>query len=189
MAMPELDLARMVRECVGRDVPEVWVSLIGAIQPVVRLAVLRALVRFGVAGQALAEADFAALRACRAETPAAFHVYIRSIAATSVLDHLRSESSLKKGSGKSTINLDDLAAVLVSGDSPADAAERRILRARIARCLMDKDEANRRIFWLCHRQGSALPGVRLGPGGIDVGLSAAGIRTRVPASIRRLESQ
>ena len=183
--MPESDLLRMLCECVRQHVPEAWDGLIGAIQPIVKLGVLRALNRFGVVGQTLVEdltqdvllklcaRDFAVLRACRAETTAAFHVYIRSIATTGVLDHLRSQSALKKVPDKSTVQLDDVAASLVSSDSPAEAAERRILLARIEGCLMDKEEASRRIFWLYYRQGytpkaiAALPGIGLGPDGIE----------------------
>jgi len=183
--MPQVDLHRMLWECVRLGVPEAWNSLIAAIQPIVRSAVLHALIRFGAVGPTLAEdltqdvllklcaRDFAVLRVCRAETTAAFHVYIRSIAATGVLDHIRLETSLKKGSGKATVNLDDAAASLVSSDSPAETAERQILLARIERCLTDKGQANRSIFWLYHRQGytpkaiAALPGICLGPDGIE----------------------
>jgi len=189
-------LVPLLKLCLAKHRRSDWESLADRLQPVVSKGVRRALARFALAGDGLAndlvqdvflklfEKNFAVLRACRAENDGALQVYLATIAASTVTDYYRSRSSEKKGSGRAEASLENLENVLSAADDPLQAAERQLLLERIERCLEPQKERSRTVFWLYHRHGykpkniAALPGIGMACDGVETLLHRLTIAVR-----------
>ncbi len=117
--------------------------------------------------------DFRVLRDFRACNTNALEVYLKTIAASVVIDHFRSQSAQKKGSGKKSASLDDVADGLAIEDTQFSQLERSQMLLWVGKCLDTQEPRNRAIFWLYHRQElkprviSALPGINLSSDGVE----------------------
>jgi RNA polymerase sigma-70 factor (ECF subfamily) len=183
MEHQDWDLVSLLKLCLTQNRRADWDELVDLLQPVVRMGIRRALARFGSSDLTddltqdvflkLCERNFSVLRACKADNRAALQAYVITIAASTVTDYFRFQASLKKGSGKSDVSLQDLEPFLVSDDDPSRDAEHRLFLAQIQRCLETQQERNRTIFWLYHRHGykpksiAALPGIGMGSDGVE----------------------
>ena len=183
--MEERDIARKLALCLSHSTPDNWESFFAVAQPIVAAGVIRSLSTWASASRDLADdliqetflkmchADFRILRNFRAKDSNAFHVYLRTIAASIVLDYFRSQTALKKGSGKATASLDDMPAEFGAPDKSFDRVEQTMMLDRVTVCLSAQDTRNRRVFWLYHRQGltpkdiAALPGLGMGASGVE----------------------
>ena len=176
-AMAETDLATLLRGCLSQGQSPDWERFIAEAQPIVAAAVLRMIQpRTGLKRELaddliqdtflkMCAADFRILRNFRTGDANALRVYLKTIAASVVMDHLRSASAVKSGSGVPTANLDDAMPRLSVTDPQFEAFESRMMVAEVGKCLHKQDQRNQRIFWLYHLQEmrpktiAALPGI------------------------------
>jgi RNA polymerase sigma-70 factor, ECF subfamily len=96
--------------------------------------------------------DYRFLRRFRSAHPSALAAYLRTVASTVVVDGYRARSSQKRGSDANAVAMDDVE-VAVGSSQAVEAVERRLLIARIERCLSSQKERDRHVFWLYYRQG------------------------------------
>ena len=183
--MNETDLAGVLRQFLASGEAADLDRFIRLAQPVVAAGVLRIARRMGQADRSFADdmiqetflkvcaADFRVLRDFRASDANALEVYLKTIAASVVVDQIRTGSTQKKGSGKTAASLDEVAWGLAADDGHLAELERAQMLQRIDRCLDTQAPRNRTIFWLYHRQGlkprtiSALPGMDVGSDGVE----------------------
>jgi RNA polymerase sigma-70 factor, ECF subfamily len=183
--MDDKDLASILKRCLANGTKADWECFVELAQPVLAAGVLRSLSRLTPATRELVDdliqetflkicaANFRVLRNFRTDDSNALRVYLRTIAASTVTDHFRSQSALKKGAGKKMASLDDVAPQLAADDRQFAELERRDIFERVEKCLDTQEPRNRTIFWLYHRQGftpkaiSALAGIGLSPDGIE----------------------
>jgi RNA polymerase sigma-70 factor, ECF subfamily len=182
----EMDLAAVLRRCLATGDRADWEGFMELTQPLVAAGVLRGLGRFGSPQRELADDlvqetflklcsnSFRILRAFRGDNGLALQVYLKTIAASVVVDHLRASSAQKKGEGKRPANIDDVAPFLAVDDQQFAEFERRAMLERVEECLEGQEERNRTIFWLYHRQGLT-PKAIASLGGI--GMSSDGVET------------
>ncbi|HTX35193.1 MAG TPA: sigma-70 family RNA polymerase sigma factor [Bryobacteraceae bacterium] len=172
-----------------------WELFIGLAQPVVSSAILRGLSRASPARAGLADdliqdcflkmcADnYRILRNFRSAASNALRAYLRTIAASVLVDHFRRPGS------KPWVDLEEAGGALVSRDPAVEELERRLLLGRVEKCVAGQDERSRRIFWLYHRQGmtpksiSSLPGIGMGVSGVETALYRLTLAVR--ACLRR----
>jgi DNA-directed RNA polymerase specialized sigma24 family protein len=87
------------------------------------------------------------------------------------------------------VDLEEIAAKLVSIDPTTRDLERRQLLDQVEKCLVRQDDRGRRIFWLYYRQGmtpksiSSLPGIGVGVSGVETALYRLTLAVR--ACLRR----
>jgi RNA polymerase sigma-70 factor (ECF subfamily) len=184
----ETDLAGQLRRCLAGANETDWNLFIRLSQPVVASGILRSVSGAARADRGLVEDliqdvflklcadDFRALRSFRGADANALRAYLKAIAGALAMDHFRSQSSRKKGSGKGPASLDDLPSPPGENDPQFDLLERRLLLQHVDKCLDSQEPRNRTIFWLYHRDGfspkaiSALPGMNLGSGGVETAI-------------------
>ncbi len=179
-------LVRILRECLATGSAGSWEAFIRLTTPVVASAVRRALFHHNwqnwqvvddliqdIFGK-LCENKCRPLREVRAENDVALHCWLRTVAARLVADHIDLLHTAKRGGGNSHVSSDSPEVAAIAGSySPYREAERQLKMDRIRRCLEDRPETARRIFWLYHRDGytpsdiARHPGVDLRPGGIE----------------------
>jgi RNA polymerase sigma-70 factor (ECF subfamily) len=162
--MAETDLAILLRCCLSERQSADWEGFMEAAQPIVAAAVLRTLGERTRSNRELADdliqetflrmcaADFRVLRNFRMNDANALRVYLKTVAASVVIDHFRSCAALKSGSGIPAANLDDVAARVSVVDRQFEAFESRMMVAQVEKCLGKQDRRNRQIFWLYHLQ-------------------------------------
>lgn len=186
--MDEEDLTGVLKCCLHGGARSQWDLFFRLAQPVVAAGVKRTLARGSSEGLHLTDDmiqetflklcadDFRVLRSFRADDEAALRVYLKTVAATTVLDHFRSQTTLKQGSGKVLRAIDEDALRVGSRDKAFEQVERENLIDRVTECLKTCDDRGRRMFWLYHRQGltprtiAALPGIAMTPGAVETAI-------------------
>jgi RNA polymerase sigma-70 factor, ECF subfamily len=186
--MDDSDLVRILERCLTQGERADWELFISLAQPIIAAGVLRNVSRAERADGALVDdlvqetflrlcaADFRALRRFRGTDPNALEAYLKTIAASITIDHFRSQSSRKKGSGKAPASLQDVAWQIGKDDEQFSELERKALLERVDKCLETQERRNRKIFWLFHRQGLTPKAIAALPG---IGLAADGVATAI----------
>jgi RNA polymerase sigma-70 factor, ECF subfamily len=180
--MENNDLAQVLKACLDGGGRAEWEHFIALAQPVLASGVLRTLSRVPIASRELVDDlvqdtflklcnhDFRILRNFRTGDTIALRAYLKTIAGSVVMDHFRSNKP-----GRS-VDLDAVAATLASSDGMSGDLERKLLLARVQKCLEGEEPRNRQIFWLYHRQGltpraiSVLSGIGMGMGGVETAI-------------------
>lgn len=184
-AMERKDLAQVLKECLKNARRGQWDAFVEMAQPIVASAVIRTLSRFSKPDRDLVDDlvqdtfvklcadDFRVLRSFRAEDTLSLCAYLRMVASSTTLDHLRSQGAKKKGGGQLQTAVEDLESVLVAPGNPLKTIEQKLLIERVEGCLERQSDRDRRIFWLYHRHGytpqniAALPGIAVEPRGVE----------------------
>jgi RNA polymerase sigma-70 factor (ECF subfamily) len=184
----EDDLSGILDKCLNKGTRDNWELFFYRAQPVVAASVIRSISNSVSMNRQLADdliqetflklcaSDFRILRKFRAHDSNALHVYLKAVAVSTVLDHFRAESAIKKGSGRADASLDDVAAELGADDKSFERLEDTLMLDRVTTCLSSQEVRIRRVFWLYHRQGltpkdiAALPGIDLGPAGVETAI-------------------
>jgi RNA polymerase sigma-70 factor (ECF subfamily) len=122
--------------------------------------------------------DFRALREFNFQHENSVFGFLKRVASNVVIDHFRGEWNDKRGGGRETVNLDDVATFVPSSHSSAQQVDREI-------SIHEADEALKWlaseanfvrdycIFWLYYRHGftakeiSELPGIELTVKGVE----------------------
>jgi RNA polymerase sigma-70 factor (ECF subfamily) len=181
----EEDLAPALQRCLATGNKADWEAFIAVAQPIIAAAVLRCVARWTTAGRELVDdliqetflklcnRDFRILRNFRTGDNRALHVYLKTIAGSTVVDHFRAQASEKSGSGKTDLSLNDVADQLVAAGSHAADLERRMLLGLVGKCLEAHAPRNRTIFRLYHAQGmkpkiiASLPGIGMSQSAVE----------------------
>ena len=159
---------------------------VSLVRPVIASAVNRTLARYDRSTSSIADDliqdaflklcanSFHVLRNFRGTDDNSLCAYLRTVACSTLVDHLNATSALKKGGGTTPVSLDDPeAATLAAQESPTNDAERNLLLSRVETCLSSNNERDRHIFWLYHRYGytpdaiSRYPGIAASKGAVE----------------------
>jgi len=182
------DISEILALCLDSGQPSRWEDFIERAHGIVAPAVIRAL---GGAGVTTAQdADdviqdvflklcgdqFRALRSFRAAHPAALPAYLRAVAASAAIDHIRMRRAGKRGGGREHEDLDKAELTVKSGDDPARTVERSLLIERIGKCLDPHETRDRQIFWMYYRHGFSASAIARLP---RVALSIKGVESAI----------
>ena len=183
----DADLRQLLRDCLAAK-PGCWRAFVAEFNRLIQITVIRTSRRCGRLTPELADDlvqevylrlcanDMKVLRDFRSPEPKALFGLIRAVAVTVTLDHFRSWSAEKRGSGVEPVELD--LGIPVGDPQATESMEQSILFEQIDRHLAEITppetlERDRRIFWLYYRQGfsakdiAALPGVSLSDKGVE----------------------
>ena len=186
--MPEdVELRHLLRDCLAAK-PGCWRAFVAEFNRLIQITVIRTSRRCGRLTPELADDlvqevylrlcanDMKVLRDFRSPEPKALYGLIRAVAVTVTLDHFRTWSAEKRGSGDEPIELD--LGIPVGDPRAAQAIEQSVLFEEIDRHLAaitppETLARDRRIFWLYFRQGftakdiAAVPGISLSDKGVE----------------------
>ena len=195
--MTEDDLRGVLERCLNDGDATSWEAFTELAQPALASAVIRTLGGWNPARRdqvddlvqesflRLCAHNFRALRNFHSDDINSLYAYLRTVASSVTLDHLRSSAARKHGSGHAPVSLSDLVHDPANTHDEAAALERKMLLELVSRCLKSESERDSSIFWLYHRQGltpkaiSAIAHFELGQGGIE------SIVYRLTAAIRK----
>jgi RNA polymerase sigma-70 factor (ECF subfamily) len=120
--------------------------------------------------------DSAALRRFHGGRTEALIAYLRTVAASVTVDHLRETLAQKRGEGKRHESIEDVQEAVPNPEGVEETVQRNILFRQIDECLRIRkkvQERDRSIFWLYYRQGftseaiSRLAGLSLTSKGVE----------------------
>jgi RNA polymerase sigma-70 factor (ECF subfamily) len=189
--LPEdLDLRRLLEDCLRSGSQSAWTTFVSQFHRVIQAAIFRTSRRCSILSPGLAEDliqevylrlfanDCKVLREFRSSEPKALYGLIQAVAVTVTLDHFRSWSAEKRGSGQEQVSPDSETIQIPSLGSPEEEIARSLLLERIDRCLKEiipaeTADRDRRVFWFYFRHGftareiAALPGTGLSDKGVE----------------------
>ena len=177
------DLVQILDRCLHGGRQECWELFVACAQPLIASSLQRALSRARFVDRHLVDDliqetflklwahDFRALRNFRGgQDPFALQAYLRTVAASTALDHFRTQAAQKRP--RVSVSLDDVVQA-ASENLLEEKIGRKMLLERVNNCLSKQKDRDRRIFWLYHRHGftpkaiSELPGIGIGAGGVE----------------------
>jgi len=182
------DLAHSLKASLLSGKSEDCEEFVRLAQPIVALAIARALARWGRPARDrvddLVQDTFArlydrnakALRSFHSDESNALAAWLRAVAGSVTLDSLRSTSAKRRGAGQPTHSLDEPGLALPAPDNTFDSVARSLSTARINDCLRGEKERDRSIFWLYYRHGytandiAGLQGPGIGPKGVETAI-------------------
>lgn len=130
----------------------------------------------------LCDRGYAVLRSLRSDRPEALVAYLKTIAASAAVDHLRTRAAQKRGSDRAAESIEAVGHLVPAADCEADL-HRGILLRQVDRCLKSNTEVSdrdRQIFWLYYRQGLSSRAIS----GFTLGLTQKGVESAIHRMVR-----
>lgn len=191
------DLEDLLERCTAND-PEAWREFDVRFRPLILASIIKGL---GYSQTRAAVEDltqevllklcadrFAVLRNARRQYPESLPAFIKKVAYSTAIDHLRKTGSLRR-SERNTSSLDEVTSELEARRGGSSDVERQLLYRRIDEVLVEvcgETQAKpRAVFWLYYRQGftareiSSIPAVGLEVKGVE------SLLARLTAAVRR----
>ena len=181
--------------CLKSGSPPDTEAFVHVTQSIIETAIGRALRQWNVFGSGIAEdlvqevyvilceGGYAVLRRFLSDRPEALVAYLKTIAASVAVDHLRTISTQKRGQGRTAESIDDVQNLVSAADSE-ESLQRGILLEQVDNCLKSNGEVagrDRRIFWMYYRQGLSSRAIS---GFAAVGLTQKGVESAIHRMIR-----
>jgi RNA polymerase sigma-70 factor, ECF subfamily len=188
MASAPENLAQLLRDCLLSNSSDDWEAFLRGSYPTIRSAIGRTLHRWSEPRVDLVEdltqevflslcsKQGADLRAFRSDSPEALGAYLRTIATSITIDHLRAKAAQKRGKERENVPLDAVEELVPRSEGRTDSLGWRTLLIDIDKCMeANKDilARDRWVFWLYYRHGmtaksiASVQGVNLSPKGVE----------------------
>lgn len=187
----ELSAQELVQLCLNHNQKAAWEEFVRRYQPPIACAVRKSARRWIMPTPALVDDlvhdtyvklfanDFRALREFDFQHENAVFGFLKTVASNVVIDHFRGEWNGKRGGGRETVNLDDVATFVPSSSSSVRQADHEIAMREadeILKSLASEPNFVRDycIFWLYYRHGFTAKAISKLP---SIGLTVKGVES------------